>query len=600
MTTIYRRAERAGVGFVALCLAACATAPADLAYREVVRAKREMIVTANPLATRAGAEILARGGSAVDAAIAAGLVIGLVEPQAAGIGGGGFIVFFDKSKDRVTSFDGRETAPAAAGPNLFLDATGTPLAFVAAVASGRSVGVPGTLRLFEAAHEAGGKLPWADLFQPAINLAEQGFAISPRLAASIARFAGALARDEQAAAYFLTPDGKPKPASTVLRNPRYARVLRDVAIDGASRFYTGPVARAVVSAIANDDRPGGPGAMSEGDLRGYRAVERPALCGAYRAYRVCGMGPPSSGGIAALQMLAMLERFDLRTIGLESARYAHLFAQANRLAFADRNRYLGDADIVPVPVAGLLDRSYLAQRSALITEGKLPDGQAAPGNPPGVATPAAPDPTPPRFGGTSQISVIDRYGNALAMTFTVEGAFGNHRMVDGFMLNNELTDFAFDPGPSAAPVANRVEAGKRPRSSMTPTLVFDRQGDPFLVAGSPGGATIIAVTVEALIRMIDGGMDPQRAANQPHIQDNNAGEILLESRFDGGNPPPPGTTGLIGPFDARGLAPALEALGHRVSPTPSSLASGLALIRVTSDGLEGGADPRREGLAAGR
>ena len=592
-------------GGIGLAWLAALPAAAQLAFRSEARASQEMIVTANPLATEAGAAVLAAGGNAADAAIAAEAVLGLTEPQATGIGGGGFVLYYDAATKTVTSFDARETAPAAADEH-YLTVSGRPLDFPAAVASGRSVGVPGAVKLWDALSRRYGSRPLASLLQPAIGLASAGFGVSPRLAGSIDGSKAVLAQDPGAKAYLLGPDGSGKPAGTLLRNPAYARTLSRIASDGPDAFYQGQVAADIVAAVTGDDRIGGPGKLSAADLAGYQVIERTPVCGGYRATVVCGMGPPSSGGIAVLQMLAMLSPIDLAALGPNDVQTVHAFLQANRLAFADRNLYVADPGYVAVPTAGLLDPGYLAGRAALLTTGPLAPGIAAAGVPPAVGAAGSPDPSPPRFGGTSQVSIIDRYGNAVSQTLTVEGPFGNGRLVDGFMLNNELTDFSFDPGPAAAPVANRVQGGKRPRSSMAPTIVLTPGGRPIFVAGSPGGASIIGTTAQALVAMIDFGLDPQQAANQAHFQNNDTGATVLETPFPPdslpGQPggPPAGTSGLIGPFDVRSLVPALAALGWAIPPGPAVLTSGLNLVKAGPGGLEGGSDPRREGAAAGR
>ncbi len=585
---------------------AAGPAAAQLALRTKVTTEREMVVTANPLASEAGAQILRRGGNAIDAAIAVEAVLGLTEPQSSGIGGGGFMLYYDAERKEITSFDARETAPAAADPRLFYGPAGQPLDFNTAVFSGRSVGVPGTVALWELVSSRYGSLPLNEVLRPAIKLAREGFPISPRLAASIDSFKTSLAQDEAASAYFLNPDGSGKAAGTVLRNPEYARVMARVGLAGAKAFYSGQVARNIVEAVTTDPRPGGPGSMTLEDLAGYRVVERAPVCGDYRWTIVCSMGPPSSGGIAELQILGILSSVDLPALGPDNVQTIHAFLQANRLAFADRNAYVADPDYVSVPTAGLIDPAYLRDRAALLTTGPLAPGLATAGTPPAVGASGTADASQPRFGGTSHSSIVDRFGNVVSQTITVEAGFGNNRLVDGFILNNELTDFSFDPGPEGAPVANRVEGGKRPRSSMTPTIVFTRDGRPAFTAGSPGGASIIGTTTQAVVAMVDFGLDPQQAANQAHFQNNNTATTTLESLFSDTIPPgepggaPAGTTGLIGPFDVRSLIPELTALGYSISPAPTVLTSGLGLIKVVPGGLEGGADPRREGTVTGR
>ena len=594
------------IAVLAASAAAASPAAAQLTLRTKATTAQEMVVSANPLASAAGARVLRAGGNAIDAAIAVEAVLGLVEPQATGIGGGGFMVYYDAATKKVTSFDARETAPAAANGYYFYNAAGQALDFNTAVFSGRSVGVPGTVKLWETVSRQYGSKPLAVALLPAIELAIQGFPISPRMAASIDSYKAVLAQDDNARAYFLNPDGSGKPAGTVLRNPAYAQTLARVAFIGPQAFYGGAVARDIVAAVTSDARAGGAGSMTLADLDGYKVIERTPVCGPYRAYVVCSMGPPSAGGIAELQILGILGHVDLAALGPNNVQTVHAFLQANRLAFADRGLYVADPAYVPVPTAGLIDPSYLDSRAALLTTGPLAPGLATPGTPPFVGAAGTADATPPRFGGTSHSSVIDRFGNVVSQTITVESPFGNNRLVDGFILNNELTDFSFDPGPDSAPVANRVQGGKRPRSAMTPTIVLTKDGKPAFVAGSPGGASIIGTTTQSVVAMVDFGLDPQQAANQAHFQNNNTGQTTLESLFSPSIPPgqpggaPAGTTGLIGPLDVRSLIPELTALGWSIPDAASVLTSGLSLIKVVPGGLEGGADPRREGTAAGR
>ena len=594
------------IAVLASSVAAASPAAAQITLRTKATTAQEMVVSANPLASAAGARLLRAGGNAIDAAIAVEAVLGLVEPQATGIGGGGFMVYHDAATEKVTSFDARETAPAAANGYYFYNAAGQALDFNTAVFSGRSVGVPGTVKLWDLVSRQYGSKPLGFALLPAIELAIRGFAISPRLAASIDGYKASLAQDENAKAYFLNPDGSGKPAGTVLRNPAYAQTLARIAFTGPQAFYGGAVARGIVAAVTADARPGGAGSMTLADLDGYKVIERTPVCGSYRAYVVCSMGPPSSGGIAELQILGILGHLDLAALGPNDVQTIHAFLQANRLAFADRNLYVADPAYVPVPTAGLIDPAYLDSRAALLTTGPLAPGLATPGTPSSVGAAGTADVSPPRFGGTSHSSVIDRFGNVVSQTITVESAFGNNRLVDGFVLNNELTDFSFDPGPDSAPVANRVQGGKRPRSAMTPTIVFTADGKPAFVAGSPGGASIIGTTTQSVVAMLDFGLDPQQAANQAHFQNNNTTQTTLESLFSPSIPPgqpggaPAGTTGLIGPFDVRSLIPELTALGWSIPDAPSVLTSGLSLIKVVPGGLEGGADPRREGTAVGR
>lgn len=549
---------------------------APAAAREPATATRHMVAAAHPLAAEAGREMLRRGGAAIDAAVAVQAVLGLVEPQSSGIGGGVFILHWNAGARTLETWDGRETAPAEVTPDLFLRPDGAPMGFMEAVHGGRAVGVPGAVAALEAAQRAHGRLPWAELFAPAIALAEQGFAVSPRLAAAIAADRERLARDPATRAYFLRPDGSPLPEGHVLRNPAYAGTLRALAARGAAALREGPIAAAIVAAVRGAEW--NPGRMSAGDLVAYRPVQRDPVCVLYRAWRVCGMGPPSSGGIAVGQILGLVSHTDMAALDPRGADAAHWLAEAGRLAFADRNLYVADADQVRVAVRGLLDPAYLTTRAQLIDRDRAnPDPK--PGNPPWRdAATLAPDATAHDHG-TSHVSILDAAGNAVAMTTTVESAFGARIMAAGFLLNNQLTDFSFRPEIDGRKVANRVEPGKRPRSSMAPTMVFDPQGELRVILGSPGGALIIGYVAQTLVAILDWAMDPQQAVELPHVL-TTGGPVLLEQ----------GT-------EAAGLKEALEARGHRVSVRPTE--SGLHAIVVTARGITAGADPRREGAALG-
>jgi len=553
--------------------------PSGWIDKKPVASRHDMVAAAHPLATRAGEEILRAGGNAVDAAIAVQLVLGLVEPQSSGLGGGAFLLYHDAKHQRLVAYDGRETAPAAARPERFLDADGHPLAFLDAVASGLSVGVPGTVRLLETVHRRHGKLAWPRLFQRAIALAENGFAVSPRLHGEIAaqtRWPQQRARD-----YFLTPEGAPRAAGSVLRNPAYARTLRTLAREGAKAFYEGPIADDIVRTV--DRAPRHPGDLTRADLAHYQTRVRTPVCDGYRGYRVCGMPLPSSGGITVLQTLKMLEPYDIAAMGAASFWSVHFASEAERLAFADRDAYLADPDFVPPP-EGLLDDGYLHARSLLIsTRGSL--GVAAPGDPGrrlavatagswGIGVTAD-------FPSTSQISIVDADGNALSMTTTIEYGFGSRLMTEGgFLLNNELTDFSFVPVDNGKPVANRVEPGKRPRSSMAPTIVYDESGAVAIVTGSPGSSAIIDYVVKTLLAIIDWRLDPQAAAALPNFGSRN------------------GPTELEKDTPVASLAPKLAALGHDVRVIEET--SGVQTIVRTRGGMVGGADPRREGTVLGR
>ena len=536
-------------------------------------ASRFMAAAAHPLAAEAGREVLRAGGNAVDAAIAVQFVLNLVEPQSSGIGGGAFLLYWNAGTRELVTLDGRETAPASAGPDLFLKPDGTPMAFWDAVVGGRSVGVPGTLKLLETAHKSFGSRPWETLVAPAIRLAEQGFPMSPRLAAEIADSQKTgLDRFPETRAYFFEPDGSPKRAGTMITSPAFADTLRQIAPTGSRPFYEGPIADAIVTAVRTPENPGG---MTREDLARYEVKRREPVCFVYRIHEICGMGPPSSGALAIGQILGLLERFDLKAMGF-GAESAHLFAESSKLAFADRDRYVGDPDFLRVPVKGMLDRAYLATRSALIDPAKAM-AKAEPGDPPGRDARLAPDATQ-EIPGTSHLVVRDAEGNVVSMTTTIEAGFGSRVMAAGFLLNNELTDFSFVPARDGKPVANRVEPGKRPRSSMSPTIVF-RDGRPVLLIGSPGGARIIDYVAQALVAILDWGMEPQAALDLGHVVNLN------------------GPTELEQGTEAERLKAELEAKGHKV--TVRELNSGLHAILIRDGTLVGAADPRREGAALG-
>lgn len=581
---------------VAALLAACATAQGDRplqpeassAFRAgltAVSATRHMAASANPLATEAGREILRAGGSAVDAAIAIQLVLGLVEPQSSGLGGGAFLMHWDGK--RVEAYDARETAPLAADEELFLLPDGKAMPFYDAVVGGRSVGTPGAVRLLEVAHRQHGKLPWARLFEPALRLADNGFAMSPRLNMLLASEKFLKSSDAAAAAYFYQADGTPKAVGTIIRNPAYAATLRAIQSGGADAFYKGDIATDIVKAVRA--HPNG-GRLAEGDLAAYQVKTREAVCSDYRQWRVCGMPPPSSGGVAVAQMLGM---FSVRNISVvppvtvngklePQADAVHLFSEAGRLAFADRGLYLGDSDFVPVNVAGLIDPHYLRQRANLIGDRSM--GTAKAGVPPGTKTAFAPDASPPKTS-TSHISVVDSFGNALSMTTTIEDVFGARVMVRGFLLNNQLTDFSFVPQADGLPVANRVQPGKRPRSSMAPTLVFEKaSGQLVATVGSPGGSQIIGYVAKTLVGIMDWNLDVQQAIALPNFGSRNGPTEVEKGQV------------------SSGLIDALKARGHDVREI--DMGSGLqGIVRVRlpdgRSGWAGGADPRREGVALG-
>ncbi|MCY1263732.1 gamma-glutamyltransferase [Pseudomonas jessenii] len=556
-------------------------------------AEKFMAAAANPLAAEAGREMLRRGGSAIDAAIAMQAVLTLVEPQSSGIGGGALIVLWDGKA--VRTYDGRETAPAGATEKLFLQANGQPMGFTQAQIGGRSVGTPGVLRALELAHQKHGRLPWAQLFDPAIRFAEQGFAISPRLHRLIAADSS-MPRSPEMMAYFRNADGSPKAAGTNLKNPALAAVFKRIAHEGPDALYKGPVAEEIAAKVQGHANPG---SLSLTDLANYQAKERAPLCTDYKRWQVCGMPPPSSGGIAVAQILGTLQALETRDkrlalaplqpvkttapAGIEPDPQAvHLISEAERLAYADRAQYLADTDFVPVPVKGLVDPSYLASRAALIGERSM--GTAKHGTPPGIRVAYAPDRSPLRIS-TSQVVAVDDAGGAVSMTTTIESAFGSHIMVQGFMLNNEMTDFSFIPEENGQKVANRVEPGKRPRSSMAPTLIFDRQSGEFLATvGSPGGSQIIEYVAKSTIGLLDWNLDAQAAINLPNFGSRNGPTELEQGQF------------------SPTLIQALKDKGHSVSEI--DMTSGTqAIVRVKDAqgkaSLTGGADPRREGQALG-
>lgn len=529
----------------------------------VQAAPQSMVAAAHPLAVEAGLEILRRGGTAVDAAIAVQMVLGVVEPHASGIGGGGFLLNYDGSSHAITVYDGRETAPAGASPTMFLSPDGRPLGYREAVASGISVGVPGLLAMLELAHKEKGKLTWSELFGPAIAAARDGFAVSPRLAAWLQRIP-ALREEQAVRETYFNVDGTPRKQGERIANPALAETMDLIARQGARAMYEGPVAAEMIDRVRSHPRPG---TLSAGDLSSYKPVKRDAVCGPYRVWIVCGMPPPSSGGIAILQVLGLIQPFDIQRDPPNDLRAVHLIAEASRLAFADRDRYVADPAFVDVPVAGLLSPAYLAERRTLMAPDRSM-GKVGPGVPPGYVE-----------RGTSHVSIVDRWGNAVAFTTTIEAPFGAHMMVRGFLLNNELTDFSPRPELDGKPVANRVQPGKRPRSSMSPTFVLDREGRLVAALGSAGGARIIGDTLQALIGLLDWDLSAQAAVDLPRVANLNGATELEE-----GTP-------------IADQAAALRGLGHEVQVRRHE--GGLTAIRRNGDGWEGGADPRRDGVARG-
>jgi gamma-glutamyltranspeptidase / glutathione hydrolase len=538
-------------------------------------ARHHMVAASDPLAAEAGLQVLRSGGNAIDAAIAVQAMLTLTEPESSGIGGSAYLVYFDRKSGRVFTYDGRETAPAMADENLFIGDDGKPLPQAAIFTGGRSVGVPGAVRMLELAHKEHGKTPWNELFNAAIDKAANGFAVSRRLADSIRRDRY-LPQHAAAKAYFFDTGGAPLAAGTLLRNPGLADTLKAIASKGADAFYSGPIAEDIVRAVRTDPNPS---EMTLADLATYNAKERPAVCGLYRTWRVCGMGPSSSGAIGTIATLKMLQRFDLPStapLGIDSV---HLLAEAGRLAHADRIHYVADPDFVDVPTEALLADDYLSLRSKLIDHNH-DIGTVNPGDPihkrADAGVPVGAD---AEMAGTADMSIVDDDGNALAMTTSVGLAFGSRILVRGFILTDQLSDFAVRPEIDGIEQINRVEAGKRPRSSMSPTLVFDPQGNFKASAGSVGGNLIVGFVSEVLVAMLDWNMDPQKAAGLPHVVNLN-GDTRIEK----------GTT-------LEALAGALEARGHKVRSSP--LASGTQAILARDGKLLGGADPRREGIAIG-
>ncbi len=538
-----------------------------------VEAEGYMVAAANPLAVQAGVDVLAAGGTAADALVAVQTVLGLVEPQSSGLGGGAFLVWYDAATQSLTTLDGRETAPLAVTPTLFLNEDGSRMGFFDAVVGGRSVGTPGTPALLAEVHARWGNQPWATLFEPGIELASTGFEVSPRLAGLIERDAERLAVFPATADYFL-PDDVPLAIGTTLQNPDYAATLGALAVGGAEAFYTGQIAQDITETV--QEFSANPGVLSELDLAIYQVKERAPVCATYRAHDVCGMGPPSSGALTIGQILGMLDAYDLAALGAENPDSWRLIGDASRLAFADRGRYMADSDFVPMPTAGLVDPAYLAQRGALLGGAEALE-EIAPGTPAFDHSLNWADDQSIELPSTSHISIVDSFGNVASMTTTIENAFGSRLMVHGFLLNNELTDFSFATHNDGVPIANAIAPGKRPRSSMAPTIVM-KDGAPVLAIGSPGGSRIIGYTAQAIIAHLDWNMDVQQAVSMPHAV----------NRF--------GTFDVEEETAATDLVPALEAMGYEVNVR--GLNSGLHAIAI-GDGLQGGADPRREGIALG-
>lgn len=530
------------------------------------------VSSADPRATEAGQEILRKGGSAADAAMAMMLALTVVEPQSSGIGGGGFLVHHDGKSGQIATIDGRETAPSSATPGLFLGADGKPLPFRDAVPGGRSVGIPGNIALMAMAHRKWGKLKWAEIVQPAIRLAEGGFTVTPRLERSVTQM-GSLWTDFPATRAIYWRDGRPVKAGETLTNPDLAAFLKTLARKGSKAFYSGQNVAAIITAAGQSKR--NPTVIVKKDFAAYRAKDRPAVCAPYRTYKICGMGPPSSGATSVLQILGMVERFDLKAMGKDNPKSWHLIGEAMRLAYADREKYLADADFVDVPVAGLLDRGYVASRSALISEDKA-IAVAEAGTPPGAAKRTAA--LSGEVSGTTHFVAVDGSGNIVSMTSTVEGPFGSQLVANGYILNNELTDFTHAPEKDGMPVANRVQAGKRPLSSMAPTIVYDAAGKPVFAVGAAGGKTIIMQVAKTLIAHLDWGLSAKDAIAAPNIYF--AGSALT---VEAGTP-------------LAALAGDIARSGNTVLTMDMPRLKANA-AELTKDGWRGAADPRSEGTA---
>jgi gamma-glutamyltranspeptidase/glutathione hydrolase len=567
--------KRLAAPLIALALAACASASSPESQAPPPARGEAMVTAANPHAVNAAMQILSEGGNAVDAAIAAEFVLGLVEPQSSGIGGGGFLMFYDGRSEAISAYDGRERAPAGATPTMFLDNRGRPLPFMDAQASGRSIGAPSLVAMLKMAHEEHGRLPWSRLVEPAMQLAEDGFEVSPRLARLIAAYGerGRLRADFAARAYFFDAAGAPRPVGYLLRNPDYARTLRAIAERGPSALSEGPIADAIVAAAQANPRRG---TLTLDDLRAVTPRRMEPACGIYRVYRACTVGSPSSGN-ATLAILGLYQRARPTPGGAENADDWSAFLWASRLAYADRDHYMADAQFATVPTLELIAPEYLDQRAQQIDVAHAPM-QVLPGMPVGQELYDRWGNAFSEDGGTSHLSIVDAWGNAVAMTATVESAFGAQRMVAGFFLNNQMTDFAFEPTLNGRPVANAVEPGKAPRSSMSPMIVTDRNGELVLVIGSPGGSSIIGYVARTTIGILDWGLTPQQAIDLSNATARTSPVVVENARMPAG------------------VADALTARGWELREVGAMEDSGIHAIRVTPQGLVGGADPRREGI----
>lgn len=548
----------------------------EIAAKESVSATQEMVVAAHPLAVEAGMEILTRGGTAVDAMVAVQMVLNLVEPQSSGVGGGAFLLYHDAKSQSLIALDGREFAPQGVSETMFLGDDGKPRRWFDMVPGGLSVGVPGTLALMDHAHARFGQLPWNTLFDRAIELSANGFEVSPRLSKSLEGYGGKRLQRFPAASDYFFPNGQPLQSGELLKNPQFADTLRTIQRDRGESFYRGQIAREIVDAVQGS--PINPGVLELADLAAYRTIERNPVCSHYREHRVCGMGPPSSGGVTVAQILGILEFFNLKLLGPDHPLTWHLFVEASKLAFADRNLFLADSDFINVPVDALLAKEYLRDRATLIDLNSALEVPVAAGAPVETAgrVPDSRDGLP----GTSHVSIVDRYGNAVSLTTTIESGFGSGLFTSGFLLNNELTDFSFIPQKNGQTVANRIEPRKRPRSSMAPTLIYGPDGALKYVLGSPGGSRIISYVAQTIIALIDFEMSPQDAVNQGRISSRN-GSIDIEKETE------------MMAFESN-----LASRGNKVKAR--DLNSGIHVIKVLPSQLIGGADPRREGIALGR
>ncbi|WP_122032444.1 gamma-glutamyltransferase [Aliivibrio sp. EL58] len=546
-------------------------AATGLTKQNLVEGKEWMIASANPYASEAGAEMLRKGGNAIDAMVATQLVLGLVEPQSSGIGGGAFLVYWNAKQQELTTFDGRETAPLEVTPQLFQDDKGQPLKFYDAVVGGRSVGTPGTVKLMWDTHQKLGKLDWKTLFEPAIDLATNGFTVSPRLAKLVDNDQEFLQRSPAAKAYFFNQDGSPIKAGQKLKNPDYAKTLQVISEQGAVAFYQGKMAQDIVNTVRNETS--NPGVLNLIDFTAYQVKEREPVCAPYRQYAICGMGPPSSGALALGQIMGVLSHYPISDMGKDNVQSWRLLGDASRLAFADRGKYMADSDYVPMPTQGLLDKTYLEKRAELL-KGKNALAETSAGSPPwSHANNYALDEAI-ELPSTSHFSIVDKDRNVVSITTTIENGFGSRLMVGGFLLNNELTDFSFRSHVDGVPIANRIEPGKRPRSSMAPTIVM-KDNKPYMAIGSPGGSQIIGYVVKTLVAHLDWSLDLQQAIDLPNMN-NRFGAFEIEKD----------TT-------AEAWVPKLEKLGFKVQV--KELNSGVQAIKLQGNSLVGAADPRREG-----